>query len=156
MKKILANLAVVCFVMPWLLFGQASPRPDTPLKNASAEQKLIKLEDGWNDALVKSDAGFLDRLMTDDYMDTDPGGAVEDKAQSLAPLKSGDLKYTSAVNDQYKVHVYGNAAVINFCSTVKGKYQGRDIGGKYRVTDIWVKSAGHWQCAAAHLSKMAE
>src|ERR1019366_4513539 len=156
MKIILASLAAVGLVMPWILFGQAGPRSATTTKSTSVEQELIKLEDGWNDALIKGDVAFLDPLMTEDYMDTDPCGAIENKAKSLADLKSGDLKYTSAVNGQYKVHIYENAAVLNYLCTVKGKFQGRDISGQYRVTDFWVKRADQWQCAAAHLSKMAE
>jgi hypothetical protein len=87
-------------------------------------------------------------------MDTDPGGAVESKKESLADLRSGDLKYTSAVNDEFTVHIYENAAVLNYRSTVKGQFKGNDVSGQYRMTDMWVKRDGRWQCVAAHQSKL--
>jgi len=36
-------------------------------KNEGAEQELIRLENAWADAWVKSDAAFYDRITTDDY-----------------------------------------------------------------------------------------
>ena len=140
--------------MAWHLFGQASPQSPLKPESTKVQQELIKLEDDWNNALVKGDVVFLNSVIAEDYMDTDPGGSVENKAQSLADLKTGDLKYSSAVNDQYKVHVYGDAAVLNYRSSVKGQFQGKDISGQYRITDTWVKLTGKWQCVSAHLSIM--
>jgi hypothetical protein len=117
---------------------------------------LIKLEEGWNDAFVKCDVAFLDRILADDYTDTCDDGTVATKAQDIANLKSGDLKFTSAVNDDYKVRVYGKAAVDTGRITMKAQYKGKDISGQYRWTDTWVKRAGQWQCVASHESKIVE
>jgi ketosteroid isomerase-like protein len=154
MRRILASVVVIALVTPWLLFGQAKPQPAAPSKNASVEQELIKLEEGWADAAVKGDVGFEDRTLADDYMDTDEEGTVTPKAQFIADLKSGDVKFTSMANDDYKVRVYGKAAVVTYRETIKGQFKGRDISGLYRETDTWVKGAGGWQCVVSHESKI--
>ena len=156
MRRILAGVVVIALVTPWLLFGQAKPQPAAPSKNASVEQELIKLEDGWGDALVKCDVAFLDRILADDLANTDIEGSVSTKAQNLADLKSGDLKVTSAVADEYKVRVYGKAAVVTGRCTFKAQYKGKDISSQFRWTDTWVKGAGGWQCVASHESKIVE
>jgi ketosteroid isomerase-like protein len=156
MKRILLTFAALASLAPWLVFGQETPLPATNSNDSIVEQQLIKLKDGWNNALTKGDAAALDPLLTDDYMETYPHGEFENKTQCLADLKAHDLHIISAVNDQYKVRVYGDAAVVNYRAVVKGDFKGADISGQYRVTDTWIKRAGQWQCAAAHLSQIAE
>jgi ketosteroid isomerase-like protein len=156
MRRILAGVVVIALVTPWLLFGQAKPQPAAPSKNASVEQELIKLEEGWADASVKCDVAFLDRIFADDYMNTDTEGSVSTKAQEIANLKSGDLKVTSSVSDEYKVRVYGKAAVVTGRCTFKAQYKGKDSSSQFRWTDTWVKGAGGWQCVASHESKIVE
>jgi ketosteroid isomerase-like protein len=148
------GLAAVALITPWLLSGQGSPQSEITPKSIKVEAALVKLEEQWNAALIKGDAAFLDALIADDYMDTDPGGVIENKAESLADLRSGDLKYTSMVNDDYKVHAYDDAAVLSYRSTIKGKFKGSDISGQYRMTDMWIKRGGRWLCVAAHQSKL--
>ncbi len=156
MKKILAGVIVFALMTPWFAFGQGTPRQAASSESSSVEKELIKLEDGCNDAYVKVDVAFLDRILADDYTDTDQNGIVSTKTQDIADLKSGDFKLTSCVCDDYKVRVYGNAAVVTARLTMKAQYKGQDVSGAYRLTDTWVKRSGRWQCVATHLSKIAE
>ena len=152
MEKILAGLAAVVLMTPWLGFGQAGPAEASV--SVSAEHELIKAENDWNDALIRRDAALLEPLMAQDYIATDAAGTVETRAQTLADVKSGDLRLASAVNDEYKIHAYGDAAVVNYRATIKGRFKGMDISGQYRETDMWVKRGAHWECVAAHFSKL--
>ena len=38
-----------------------------------------------------------------------------------------------------------NAAVVTYRSTDHGTYNGKDISGQYRWTDVFVKHNGQWQ-----------
>ena len=78
------------------------------------------------------------------------------KAQALANLKSGADVYTSAVGDEWKVRVYGDAAVVLGRWTVKEQYKGKDVSGQYRFTDTWVKKGGRWQCVASAGTKITK
>lgn len=156
MKRLLASVVVVALATPWLLIQQAQAQPADAPKSASVEQELIKLEDGWVDAFIKGDAAYVDRVVADDFTDTDHEGHVSTKAEDIAMLKSGLFKITQAKNDMYKVHVYGETAIVTYRSIVKGEIGGKDISGQYRSTDTWVERAGHWQCVATHYSKIVE
>ena len=156
MKRLLVGVAAVALLTPSLLFGQAQPQKAAPSKNAKVEQELIKLEEASNDAVIKGDVAFFNRNNTADYMDTDPEGKVTTKTECLANLKSGVVKITSVANDDYRVRVYGKAAVVTYREAIKGQFKGSDISGRYRETDTWVKLAGRWQCVASHESKIAE
>ena len=154
MKGILAAvvlvLAVACQV-----FAQA--KPAAPAKSASVEKELIKLENDWNNAAVKRDVAALSRILADDWTLIDPGdGTIVTKTQSLADLKSGEDVVTSAVGDEWKVRVYGDAAVVLSRETDKEQYKGKDVSGQYRFTDTWIKKAGRWQCVASAGTKITK
>jgi ketosteroid isomerase-like protein len=153
MKGILATMVLVLAVS-CQAFAQA--KPAAPAKSASVEQELIKLENDWNNASVKRDVAALGKILADDWTAIDADGAVETKAQSLANLKSGEDAYTSAVADEMKVCVYGDAAVVLGRNTVKEQYKGKDISGQYRFIDTWIKKAGRWQCVASAWTKITK
>jgi hypothetical protein len=122
----------------------------------SVEQELIKLENAWNDALIKQDWAFIDKILADDFIHTDSDGVVQTKAQTMASLKSGEELVTYAVNDDFRVRVYGDAAVVTLRIAEKSKSKGKDISEQVRVTDTFIKLAGRWQVVAEHASRIAQ
>ncbi len=120
------------------------------------QQELINLENGWAKSVVELDLAFMERILADDYLATDPEGNVYTKAQDIASLKSGEFVVTSCVHHEMKVRVYGDAAVVTGRTTVKGTYKGKDFIDDVRWTDTWVKSSGRWQCIAGHSSEIAQ
>jgi ketosteroid isomerase-like protein len=152
MKRIAFAVCVVVLVLAVTIIAQTQL---ITKKRGSEEQELMKLENSWNDAMVKHDWAFLDQILADDYIWTDPDGNVWTKAQSLASLKSGEDVYTAAEADEIRVRVYGDAAVTTGRNTSKEQFKGKDISGQYRWTDMWVKDyAGRWRCVAGHSSRI--
>ena len=124
----------------------ASGLAQTPA--AATEQELIKVEHAWSDAVVKHDGAALQRLYADEYFYTDSDGVVRNKTQDISDITSGKVKIASYVLDDLKVHVYGETAVVTGRNTLKGTFEGKDISGAYRFTDVFVKRAGRWQAVA--------
>jgi hypothetical protein len=147
MKRIAIAVCVVVLVFAVAALAQTPVQP----KSGSVEQELIKLENGWNDAQVKKDGAFLNQILADDYSGTESDGNVLTKAQEIANLKYSIIK--SVVNDDYKVRIYGDVAVVTYTS--KWEAQDRDNIILLRFTNTWVKRAGRWQCVASHGSAIA-
>ena len=148
MKRIAIAVCVACLVFGVALLAQTQIQ--------SVEQELIKLENEWADAWIKSDVAFFDRIMADDYTWTSPWGEVLTKAHNLALVKSGEDVITSWVLAEMKVRVYGDAAVVTGRDTIKETYKGEDISSQNRWTHTWVKRSGRWQCVAGHSSEIAQ
>lgn len=125
-------------------------------KSEHTEQELITLENGWNAAIVKHDWAFLERIFADDYVGTNMDGVAKTKAQTLAALKSDETAIATEVADDFRVRFYGDTAVVTFRNTEKSQLKGQDTSVQVRVTDVWVKIAGRWQCVAEHASKIAK
>jgi len=62
----------------------------------------------------------------------------------------------SAVIDEIKVRVYGDAAVVLGRSTEKSRYKDEGTTVQVQWTDTWVKRAGRWQCVAEHASNITQ
>ncbi|HYT49288.1 MAG TPA: nuclear transport factor 2 family protein [Pyrinomonadaceae bacterium] len=121
----------------------------------SVERQLIELERQLSEALVKEDAAVLDRLWSNDLVFTFPNGKMSNKAQRLAGQKpSAESSQSTNVNDQVKVHVYGNTAVVTVLSTWKGSAGAQEYSDQYQATHAWVKQQGRWQLVAAHVSQV--
>jgi ketosteroid isomerase-like protein len=152
MKRI--AVALIVAVLVFAIAAQTQTQAQT--QTESVEQELIKLENEWADAWVKSDIVFFDRIEADDYTWTAPEGFVMTKADDLALLKSGRSVITSWVLADMKVRVYGDAAVVTGRCTTKETYKGEDVSGQFQWTDTWVKRDGRWQCVAGHTSRIAQ
>jgi ketosteroid isomerase-like protein len=127
------------------IFAQSKEPPST-----GTEQAVMRIERELLNAVLKGDASANERYLADTFVFTGPDGTVENKAQAIADLKSGDLKLQSASLDGAKVQVYGDTAVVTYSSNDKGTYKGKDISGKTRWTDVFVKHSGRWQVVASH------
>jgi uncharacterized protein (TIGR02246 family) len=152
MKRIAIAVSVVVLVFSVASIAQTPAQTQI----ASVEQELIKLENEANDAWVKHDVQAYARLLADDYISTDWDGVVANTAQDLESLKSDKNTTTSLVAEDFKVRVYGDAAVVTFRMISKSKVEGKEKTVQRRFTDTWIKRDGRWQCVAVHSSNMPQ
>jgi len=125
-------------------------------QSKSIEQELMQLQRATEEAEDKKDLAALDRLLTDDYIFTAPGGAVTDKKKLIEEVKNGVPEEGQTISyEDVKAKVYGKAAVVNYRLIVKGRDKdGKDYISRYRNTVVWVKQQGHWRMAAIHVNRI--
>jgi hypothetical protein len=118
------------------------------------ERELIELERQLSEALARQDASVLDRLWSETLIFTFPNGHISNKAQRLAAQKPyADPNQLTNRNEEVKVHLYGNSAVVTVRSRWVDK-AGTQQGDPYQATHVWVKQQGRWQLVAAHVSQV--
>src|SRR5215216_1992371 len=69
----------------------------------SDEQALTKLEQDWATAREKRDLPAIDRIVTQDWMFTNPEGVLISKAQADENLKTGAIHFTSSKFDDVAI-----------------------------------------------------
>ena len=158
MKRMLALAALLVAASP-LAFGQTvqsqSGQAAAGQKDGGAEQEVLKVNKEYGEAIVRRDAEAYDRFLGDDYIFTNPAGEVADKARMMKELKSGDTKMESGLDEDVRVRVYGDTAVVTGLWTTKGQYQGKPFDNKERYTAVYVKRGGRWQVVAEQLTGVA-
>jgi hypothetical protein len=103
------------------------------------------------DTMVKGDAAAVKDMLADDWRVTGSLG-THDKAETLAAMKDGTLKYLVMDKSKVEVRVYGDAAVVT--GTIRGKFtvDGREHASTDLFTEVFVKKGGKWQCVTVHAS----
>ena len=130
----------------------------TSNKSGEAQDKeaLIKLTDDLTNAKTKRDIATLDRLLGDEYILTNPAGLVANKSEYLDGARADTATYESVANYDQVVKISGDTAVVAGATTVKGRFDGHDIGGQFRFTHVFVKRQNRWQAVATQLTRVIQ
>ena len=141
----------------------SKPAPKTSTKRTVATkgrsnvvEQLKKLEDDWNNAVIKSDTATVEKLLADDYFSIDPEGGTSDKSKTLEAIKSGQLKFESIKLEDLKVRLYGNTGIVTGGVIVKSAGSGLDAVAAYRFSDVFVLRGGRWQAVQSQLTESKE
>jgi ketosteroid isomerase-like protein len=151
MKQILSSIVLTIVAAAALAQSESKAAPS----KRSVEVQLIELERQLSEALVREDAAVLDRLWSNDLVFTFPNGKVSNKAQRLAgqkPAAPSSQSESGTTNDEVKVYLYGNTAVVTVLSTWSGKANNQAYSSQFQATHVWAKQQGRWQLVAAHVS----
>ena len=152
-------LAGLVAVSAWLTLSGPLATTAQSAKNSNnknAEQAIRQLMSELANAQQKGDTATLDRIWADDCTFINSSGELQTKAQRLAEIKSGELKFESMRRDDVQVRVYGDTAVVTSRGTVKGQRRGQDFSGQSRGTSVYVKKQGRWQVVATHVTRIAQ
>jgi uncharacterized protein (TIGR02246 family) len=153
MKRILV-ITVLIIAASFVITGPASGK--RARQSGNTEQAIRQLMNEQANAQQKNDTAALERIWADDFTFTNSSGEVQTKAQRLAEIKSGELKFESISIDDVQVRVYGDTAVVTGRGTVKGQRRGQDLTGQSRSTSVYVKKQGRWQVVATQITRIAQ
>jgi ketosteroid isomerase-like protein len=117
---------------------------------------LLDLESKMARAWVQRDAQTLEQILADDYTLAGTGDALIGKGQYLAGIANPQFHTTSAIVNDLRIRVYGDAAVVTGRATYQGwsKKRGR-FNRRFRFTDTLIRSGSTWKCVATHASGIA-
>jgi ketosteroid isomerase-like protein len=135
---------------------QGAPVPSPPLEmdqRMTAEEELLKVENGFTEAIVSNDPEAIGRLVADDWIIIDPNGEIIDRTRFFEVIKSGALTHDMMESEDLRVRVYGDSAVVTAVTRTKGKFMGQEFSTQERATDVFVKRDGRWQCVLTHLTR---
>ena len=116
---------------------------------------IKQLEQQWLEAYIKADTAALEKIEADDFVLNGPLGAAQTKAEDIQSIKSGSVKFTDMKFDEIKIRTYGKTAIATGLASIKGTADGKDISGKYRFTDVFVRKNKEWTAVLTQLTPVA-
>lgn len=144
MGRTLVALGALSTALLWGVRSVAQPPQE-------AEQQVIATDDRRMDALRRGDPGPLERIYADDYTLVTGTGQVRTKADQLAELKSGQLRYPQIEAAERQVRMYGDVAIVLTTQRAVIIQAGQQITGPdERVTRVYKNFAGEWRVIATH------
>lgn len=121
-------------------------------KGDKATGDVMKADKAFTEAITKGDFKAFDQMTSDEYILTSSRGNVWDKAKNLEVLKDKTLTFDSIDNEEEKVNLYGDVAVVTGLSKIKGANKDRKFDDSYRWTRVWVQRKGGWMLVAEQMS----
>ena len=111
--------------------------------------RVLALETAWNHAIEAKDSKAIEALLADSLVAIESDGTYADKKAYLAGIEAADFQPSQAVNEENKVHLYGDTAVAIGVFRIKEVEKGKLYVHRERTIDTWVKINGSWKCVAA-------
>ncbi len=136
-----------------LLCAAAQIQTPRVVEAGSDASRLTQLESLWNAAHVRGDADALDGLWADDLRVVVPRMAPMSKADALAILRSGRMKFPRYETSELESRIYRDTAVVTGRLLRAREREGRLIEDDWRFTKVYVRAAGAWRVVSYHASE---
>jgi ketosteroid isomerase-like protein len=144
MRFIAPVLVAVCLLVVPLAWSQAG----------SAEEQIKALQAEFVTAITKGDTSFYQKYYADDAISVHGLGQVYTKAQEIADLKSGSLKYDSYTVRDQTIHIDGSTAVVVTLASGKGLLESKPFNQDFRTSYVWVKQKGNWKLVLRQVTRI--
>jgi ketosteroid isomerase-like protein len=117
-------------------------------------ESLLRTIDVWDRAMVSNDVDEIGRYMAGDWTIVGPDGSIDGKARFLELVRSGVLTHEVMESHDMDVRVYGDAAVVIGRGISGGTYNGQPFYLVERVSSVFLRREGSWNCVLTHLSRL--
>lgn len=141
-----------CLLMISIAAIALGQKPATIPQESTDLKELTSLEAVWNEAYVRGDVTVLDGLWDNDLVFTVSGMPLMDKAESLASIRAGRIKYRTYKTSDIRIRIYQDAAVVTGQLERTRESASREFEDDWRFTKVYVRRAGKWQVVAWHSS----
>ena len=115
----------------------------------SDQETLEQLNREYIASVQNSDVKRFGEILSDDFLNTNPDGALVDKAGFLKQI-APPAKISNLACHDVNVRVMGDFAIIH-ARTSYTLPDGRPGNGRY--TDIWARRGSRWLCVAAQVAR---
>lgn len=143
MKKILGFLLIICFSVLTTAFAQS--KDETAV--ASAVEILKK-------AMIDADKTALENIAADDLSYGHSNGKVEDKAEFVRAIVSGESDFVTINLTEQTIKIAGNAAIVRHKLSATTNNSGKPGTANLALLMVWQKQKGSWKLLARQAVKI--
>jgi ketosteroid isomerase-like protein len=117
------------------------------------EQLITQLFEDGDRALIAGDVAELSRIFAEDYLRHDESGKASTKADVIASLSSGRIRYVSMVSTGRSIRLLrADVAVVHGSEDDEVEQGGRRFPVRYVYMDVVMKRGGKWMIVASQLA----
>ena len=106
------------------------------------------------DAFRLRDLSALEQLLSPDFTLVGTDSSIQPRSQAIAEVQAGDPRYEVFQNHDMSAHVYGDAAVVQGITSLKGSSGGKPFAVDVRFTDTLIRSEGRWRVVVSHVTRI--
>ena len=126
-----------------------------PAMSASVqEQEAMAATQAACDAFRLRDIPALERLLAPEFTLVSTNAEVQSRAQAIQEVRDGDPQYERFENHSMSARVYGDTAVVQGITSLKGRSGGKPFALDVRFTDTLVRTNGRWSIVVSHVTRI--
>lgn len=149
--RLIAPMPIVCLVVAALAWGRGGYQQHI----ADAAEQLRTIETQFEQAALKGDTSFLEKYYADNCTVVHSDGKLTTKAEEIARVMSGALKYESIEVHDRNIRFYEDTGVVIKLVSAKGTLDGKPFSSDSRVARFWVKRKKTWKVVAFQVTRVA-
>jgi ketosteroid isomerase-like protein len=119
-----------------------------------AEEQVMAVTQAICDAFRTRDLPALDQLLAPEFTLVGTDSVVQPRSQAIAEVQAGEPRYEVFQNHDMSARVYGDAAVVQGITSLKGTAGGKPFSLDVRFTDTLVRSDGRWRIVVSHVTRI--
>jgi ketosteroid isomerase-like protein len=106
------------------------------------------------EAFRMGDVAAAEALLAPTFTLVGPNAQVQSRAEVLAEVRSRDPRYEVFRNHSMTAQIYGDAAIVQGITSVKGVSGGKSFEADVRFTDTLIKDKGQWRLVVSHVTSI--
>jgi ketosteroid isomerase-like protein len=121
---------------------------------SAAEEEVMAVTQSACDAFRKGDLSTLERLLARDFTLVGTDASIQPRTQAISEVQAGQPRYEVFRNHDMSAHVYGDAAIVQGITSLKGTSGGKEFAVDVRFTDTLIRSEGRWRIVVSHVTRI--
>lgn len=105
-------------------------------------------------ALAEGNATLLAGYLANDYLYVDPSGKAVDAKDRLKHAQTAKVTFTELAAENDTTRLHGQVVVVSGIATIKGKVDDREVDGRFRYVDVWMKRDGNWRAILTTITRI--
>jgi len=130
-----------------LLAGSAAFAADS-----HEQQRVMQVTQDACVAFLKADVAGAEALLAPGFTLVNSSAVVQSREEVLAEIRAGDPVYDEFRNHSMTARVFGDAAIVQGITTVKGRSGGQAFDVNVRFTDTLIREKGKWRLVVSHVT----
>lgn len=103
-------------------------------------------------AFLKADLAAADSLLAPGFTLVNSRAVVQSREEVLAEIRDRDPVYSEFRNHSMTARVFGDAAIVQGITTVKGMSHDQAFAVEVRFTDTLIREKGKWRLIVSHVT----
>jgi ketosteroid isomerase-like protein len=142
-------IRVICMLCGLLLApafatGAAPPNAD--------ETRVMQVTQDACEAFLRADLAAVEALLAPEFTLVNSRAVVQTRDEVLAEVRTRDPQYEVFRNHSMTAHVFGDAAIVQGITSVKGRSGEHSFDVNVRFTDTLIRRKGTWRLVVSHVT----
>lgn len=143
-----ARTCLAVGISSFLLVASAS------FAQTAEEEEVMGVTQAACDAFREGDLAAAERLLAPEFTLVSSTSEVQSREEALAEIRAGDPEYEVFHNHDMAAHVFGDAAIVQGITSLKGRSGGEPFELDVRFTDTLIRLDGEWKLVVSHVTRI--